>query len=207
MPGLREIPPRRLQPGDDRDETLRYLTSCSWSARRTRVLPYRILTMPCWKCPARRRTCFSMATRVILTEADRLADPHCLQQVFINLLRNAMDAGSTGVRICILARTCSAADAALPADAQVPGESDCNLSAEQGCAGILVDETVPAYRPGSCRRCSIRSSPPGNPARACDRAGTSSRKSSWNTAAALPSACSPPGSRASASACPKERQT
>jgi len=71
------------------------------------------------------------------------ADPHRLQQVFINLLRNAMDAGGTGVRIRILARACSAAHAALPADAQVLGEPDCNLSAEQNCAEILVEDNGP----------------------------------------------------------------
>ena len=71
------------------------------------------------------------------------ADPHRLQQVFINLLRNAMDAGGTGVRIRILARGCSAAHAALPADARVPGEPDCNLHTDQNCTEILVEDNGP----------------------------------------------------------------
>jgi two-component system NtrC family sensor kinase len=71
------------------------------------------------------------------------ADPHRLQQVFINLLRNAMDAGGTGVRIRILARNCSAAQDTLPAGAQVLGEPDCHLPADQNCTEILVEDNGP----------------------------------------------------------------
>jgi two-component system NtrC family sensor kinase len=71
------------------------------------------------------------------------ADPHRLQQVFINLLRNAMDAGGTGVRIRIVARGCSASHTTLPADAQILGEPDCHLSAGENCAEILVEDDGP----------------------------------------------------------------
>lgn len=71
------------------------------------------------------------------------ADPHRLQQVFINLLRNAMDAGGHGVRIRIRASGCNATDASLPADAQVLGEPDCNLQPGRGCAQILVEDNGP----------------------------------------------------------------
>jgi len=71
------------------------------------------------------------------------ADPHRLQQVFINLLRNAMDAGGTGVRIRVLARDCSAAQDTLPAAAQVLGEPDCHLPPDQNCTEILVEDNGP----------------------------------------------------------------
>jgi two-component system NtrC family sensor kinase len=71
------------------------------------------------------------------------AEPHRLQQVFINLLRNAMDAGGAGVRIRILARGCSAAHTTLPADAQVLGEPDCSLHTDQNCVEILVEDNGP----------------------------------------------------------------
>jgi len=75
------------------------------------------------------------------------ADPHRLQQVFINLLRNAMDAGGTGVQIGIIASACSAAQATLPADAQVLGEPDCSLSAGQNCVQILIEDNGPGIPP------------------------------------------------------------
>ncbi len=71
------------------------------------------------------------------------ADPHRLQQVFINLLRNALDAGGEGVQIRILASDCNIAHTTLPADAQVLGEADCTLSGDRSCAEILVEDNGP----------------------------------------------------------------
>jgi len=71
------------------------------------------------------------------------ADPHRLQQVFINLLRNAMDAGGSGVRIRVQAAICDRSRASLPADAQVLGEPDCSLAADRRFTEIRVEDNGP----------------------------------------------------------------
>ena len=53
-----------------------------------------------------------------------LADEQRLQQVFINLLRNAVDAGGEGVDIWISAKRCSQSLPPFPAEAEVVGALD-----------------------------------------------------------------------------------
>jgi signal transduction histidine kinase len=88
----------------------------------------------------------SCAARLDIEVPDDLvvhADPHRLQQLFINLLRNALDAGGSGVRIRIVASACNATHVTLPEDAQVLGEPDCHQNNGDNCVQILVQDDGP----------------------------------------------------------------
>ncbi len=70
-------------------------------------------------------------------------DPHRLQQVFINLLRNAVDSGGKGVRISITASACGEQAAQLPDDAVIVGEPLCNRDSEAAMTEIIIDDNGP----------------------------------------------------------------
>ncbi len=88
------------------------------------------------------------------------ADPQRLQQVFINLLRNATESGE-GVKVRVTATACSADMLTLPAGAEVVGEPNCHLQPEQQATqiviedngrGILAEELVHVFEPFFSRR-------------------------------------------------------
>ncbi len=70
------------------------------------------------------------------------ADPPRLQQVFINLLRNAADNGN-GVAISIHASACSSAGTPFPPGATVVGELGCHLDKQQNMVEIIIEDNGP----------------------------------------------------------------
>ena len=75
------------------------------------------------------------------------ADAQRLQQVFINLVRNALDAGGNGVQIRIAATRCTNPQQPLPDNAQVLGDPDCRLTDGQPLAEITVEDDGPGIAP------------------------------------------------------------
>lgn len=67
------------------------------------------------------------------------ADPQRLQQVFINLLRNATESGE-GVTVRVSASPCSEPTLSLPSGAEVIGEPDCHLRNSEQATQILVED-------------------------------------------------------------------
>ncbi len=67
------------------------------------------------------------------------ADPQRLQQVFINLLRNAIESGA-GVRVRVSASPCGEALSTLPNGAEVVGEPNCQLREREQATQILVED-------------------------------------------------------------------
>lgn len=67
------------------------------------------------------------------------ADPQRLQQVFINLLRNAVESG-TGVRVKVTASPCGEGLSSLPSGAEVVGEPNCHLRDNELATQILVED-------------------------------------------------------------------
>jgi signal transduction histidine kinase len=68
-----------------------------------------------------------------------LGDPQRLQQVFINLLRNATESGE-GVTVRVSASTCNTELHTLPEGAEVVGEPNCHLQPEQQAIQILIED-------------------------------------------------------------------
>ena len=74
------------------------------------------------------------------------ADAQKLQQVFINLFKNAMDAGGTNVGIEVSARTATGADVHLPRG-MVPGKRYCTLDCSDCALVIEVEDDGPGIPP------------------------------------------------------------
>ena len=74
-------------------------------------------------------------------------DAQRLQQVFINLVRNALDAGGNGVHIRITATCCADPRQSLPTGAEVLGDPDCQLSESRRFAEITVEDDGPGIAP------------------------------------------------------------
>ncbi len=80
--------------------------------------------------------------RVELEIADDLmvkGDPQRLQQVFINLLRNAAESGE-GVTVRVSASACSDKMNSLPDGVEVIGEPSCHLQASQQATQIVIED-------------------------------------------------------------------
>lgn len=75
------------------------------------------------------------------------ADAQRLQQVFINLLQNALDAGADGTNIRITATSCANPQRPLPDGAEVLGEPECRLSEGTPFAEITVEDDGPGIDP------------------------------------------------------------
>lgn len=67
------------------------------------------------------------------------ADPQRLQQVFINLLRNATESGS-GVVVQVSASPCGVALPLLPKGAEVVGEPNCHLRDSEQATQIIIED-------------------------------------------------------------------
>lgn len=72
-----------------------------------------------------------------------IADPHRLQQVFINLLQNALDACEKGVHIRIVAKACGQPLQPLPYEAEVLGGCQRNRTDNRPVTEILVQDDGP----------------------------------------------------------------
>ncbi len=68
-----------------------------------------------------------------------MGDPQRLQQVFINLLRNAAESGE-GVTVKVSALPCSAQMNSLPDGVEVIGEPNCHLQASQQATQIVIED-------------------------------------------------------------------
>ena len=75
------------------------------------------------------------------------ADGQKLQQVFINLFKNALDAGGTNVGIDVRARTVTGADVRLPRG-MMPGKRYCTADCSNGALVIEVEDDGPGIPPG-----------------------------------------------------------
>ncbi|MDH5785037.1 MAG: ATP-binding protein [Chromatiales bacterium] len=69
-----------------------------------------------------------------------LGDPQRLQQVFINLLRNAVESGD-GVRVRVAASPCSATMQPLPDGVEIVGEPDCHLHPSREATQIVIEDS------------------------------------------------------------------
>jgi two-component system NtrC family sensor kinase len=74
-------------------------------------------------------------------------DSQRLHQVFINLVRNALDAGGDGVHIRITAAYCANPGQPLPDGAEVLGDPDCRVSEGRRFAEITVEDDGPGIAP------------------------------------------------------------
>jgi two-component system NtrC family sensor kinase len=74
-------------------------------------------------------------------------DSQRLQQVFINLVRNALDAGGNGVEIRINATYGTQPHQPLPDGAHVLGDPDCRVSEGRRFAEITVEDDGPGIDP------------------------------------------------------------
>ncbi|QQZ29540.1 HAMP domain-containing histidine kinase [Thiothrix subterranea] len=80
-----------------------------------------------------------------------LADPQRLQQVFINLLRNAAES-SENLDLHVRAKGCSFSGTALPSTATVVGELGCHLNKRQPMIEIIIEDNGPGIPPDTLPR-------------------------------------------------------
>lgn len=79
------------------------------------------------------------------------ADSQRLQQVFINLLRNAADSGEN-LSIRVSARQCSLSGSPFPPGAIVVGELGCHLHKQQPMTEIIIEDNGPGIAPATLPR-------------------------------------------------------
>lgn len=81
-----------------------------------------------------------------------LADEQRLQQVFINLIRNAMESTTDPVRIRIEATPCARQSPSLPEDAEVIGNPDCGAGEGRLHTQVVIEDDGPGIDPHILRR-------------------------------------------------------
>ena len=71
------------------------------------------------------------------------ADKQRIQQLFINLIQNALNAGGQGVQIQVSAKTCTASSTIIPDDAEAVGNLLCVKRENGDCVEIIISDNGP----------------------------------------------------------------